>query len=131
MRTAFKNRRLFFVHQVVIDMPQLMMQGTQLFLIDLDALFDARIIATVDIPGTGMTDDTAIPWFFDHRVLIKTVWQCRQPQRSEKALCSFGHLHLVIALLDQCRGDIQRGDALVRLHNRIDIIPGLRPHITQ
>ena len=77
MRTAFKNRRLFFVHQVVIDMPQLMMQGTQLFLIDLDALFDTRIITTVDIPGTGMTDDTAITWFFDHRVLIKTVWQCR------------------------------------------------------
>ena len=99
--TPLKYRGLIFVHQVIIDMPQFMMQSPQLLLIDLNALFNSGVIAIIYIPGTGVAHHIAISRLFKHRVLIKALWQCRQAKRGKETLCGFSHTHLIVALLNQ------------------------------
>ena len=112
-------------------MTQFMMQGFKVLLVDLDALFYTGIIAVADIPSARMTNNIAVTGLFDHRVAIETVRQFGQSQRGKKSLGRLGHLQLIVTLIDQRSGYIQRAYPSIGFDQIIDVFPALRPHIAQ
>src|SRR5262249_61191154 len=89
--TIHKKIWLVLVCALVKVMPQLVMNGDEIFIADLDAHLDANIILVVDVPCGRMTNNVPISRFIEQRALPKRWWQRIESQRLVKILSVLDH----------------------------------------
>ena len=80
MRAALEQVRLLLVLDVVIHVPELVIDREELFLGGLDAHLDAHIVLFVHVPGARVADDLTIARAREHRALPERVRQLREAQ---------------------------------------------------
>ena len=132
MRAGLEQRLQIVVHQVVVDVAQLVMDGGELFLGRLDALLDPHVALHVQIPGAGVADHVAVARLGEHGFFVERRRQLRQADGGEEVFGGAGHALGTVVLRIQRAADVQIvALAGVGFHQRIDVAPLLGPHIAQ
>src|SRR5689334_2720036 len=80
------------IGHLVIIVPEFVMHGDEIFIVDFDTHFDAHIFLGVHIPGAGVTDDFAVLRLGKQRALPEGRRQRLKAQRGKKAFAVSDHL---------------------------------------
>ena len=86
MRGALEQRRLLLVRALVVVVAKFVINHTQLVVSLIDAHLDAQVVAAVEPPGAGMTNDVTIRRLREHRPLPERIWQSRHTERHIETL---------------------------------------------
>ncbi len=76
VRAPLEQRGLILVSALIIVVPELVIDHLELVVGLLDTHLDAQVVAAVEVPGAGVTDDVAVARFCKLRPLPERV---RQP----------------------------------------------------
>src|SRR5687768_18233747 len=97
----------------------------------LDAHLDTKVICIGNIPRAGVADDFAIPGAEKKRSLPERIRQRIETKRGEKLLTNLDHARAFELLVLELLADVEGRLPGVRLHQTVDVVPVLRPHIAE
>src|ERR1044072_4332158 len=84
--TVLKEERLARVSHLGVVVSEFVVDGSEIFLVDLDAHFQADVFLEIEVPGAGVTGDFAIRGLGKQRTLPKRWRQLIETKRREKRL---------------------------------------------
>ena len=107
------------------------MDYREVFLVDLDAHLQPHVFFVIDVPRARMTDHFAIRGLGKHRSFPEARGQRFEAERSEKSFAEANHLLRIRVATLQRGGQIVPAIGRGRREQRIDVAPGLRPHVSE
>ena len=122
---------LMAIGELVVIVPELMVDGVEILRIDLRTHLDAHILVIIEVPGRGMADHLAPLRLGDHRAFPEGLRQRVEAERGKEGFPRLNHLQRCIALCRQPLGHIIAWSRRIGLEDVIDARPLLRPHIAQ
>ena len=125
-----EHRQLVVVREVVV-VTELVVDGDEILLGGLDAHLDAQIVVERHVPRAGVADDLAIVRLAELRALPERLRQRIEAQRGEEGLAESSPSSWRRTSAPEGRRHVQAGLARVRLHQRVDVAPLLRPHVAE
>src|SRR5579871_3392591 len=107
-----------------------MMNGDEVFVLDLDAHLQSKIVLIVNVPGAGVANDIAVGGLKEQGAIPKGLRQRSKPQRGEKSFAVADHPQIVDLAIFQKLGKVISLRSIFRSDKGIDISPFLRPHVS-
>ena len=133
VRAALVEQRQPVIGVEVVIVSQLVMDGGEVHLGGrvADAHLDPQVVREGHVPGARVADDIAIARLGQHRSLPERLRERIETHGSEEGLARLHHPGRVPILRREPSVDVEVGHALVRLDQRIDVGPLLRPHVAE
>ena len=133
VRSALIEEPQLVIGMEVVVVPELVVDGGEVLLGGrvADAHLDPQVVGEGDVPGAGVADHVAVAGLGDHRPLPERLRERIEPHRGEERLAGLHHPRRVPLLRGEGTAHVEVGDSLVRLDQRIDVGPLLRPHVAE
>ena len=119
------------VGPLVVVVAEFVVDGLEILGVDLDAHLDAEVVLAIDVPRARVADHVAVGGLGEERALPERVRQRVEPERREERLAGADHLHGVVAVGFEERGEVVAGVGGAGGDDVEDVPPLLRPHVAE
>ena len=84
-------------------MPELVMNGAEVFVINPNTHLETEIFLVVDVPCARVANHITVGWLTEHRPLPECLWQWLESKRGEESLSIADHPQIIDVFLLQDR----------------------------